>query len=63
MVKQITKQEYDLLNNAVSEFIRNGKIVLTCPRCGKPLICKVEGSLEIIRCEDTSCIKSVRRGI
>lgn len=63
MVKQITKQEYDLLNNAVSEFIRNGKISLTCPRCGKTLIYEKIGSLEIIRCEDTSCIKSIRRGI
>lgn len=63
MVKQISKQEYDSLNKAVSEFISSGKIISVCPRCGKPLIYENKGSLEIIRCEDTSCIKSIRRGI
>lgn len=63
MVKQISKQEYDSLNKAVSEFIRTGKIISVCPRCGKPLIYENKSSLEIIRCENPSCIKSIRRGI
>lgn len=63
MVNRISKQEYDSLNKAVSEFICSGKINYVCPRCGKPLIYENKGSLEIIRCKDTSCIKSIRRGI
>lgn len=60
---QITASEYDVLNMAVTEFIRDGKITLRCPRCGKPLVYELNGSIEIIRCENPACIKSIRRGI
>ena len=63
MAKQITMNEYDVLGKAVSEYAEKGKITLKCPRCGKPLIYETFGSLEIIRCEDKTCIKSIRRGI
>lgn len=63
MVKEITKNEYDVLSLAVSELLKNGNITLKCPRCGKRLIYESKGPLEIIRCEDVSCIKSIRRGI
>lgn len=60
---QMTASEYDILNMAVSEFIKCGRITLKCPRCGKPLVYEINGSVEIIRCENPSCIKSIRRGI
>lgn len=63
MVKQITPKEYKILDLAVSELLQNGKITAKCPRCGKPLVYEEKGSMEIIRCEDLSCIKSIRRGI
>ena len=63
MAKTITNNEYDVLNLAVAEMLKNGKITLKCPRCGKPLIYEERESLEIIRCEDKNCIKSIRRGI
>ena len=63
MVKQITTNEYKVLDFAVSELLHNGKITVKCPRCGKPLVYEEKGSMEIIRCEDLSCIKSIRRGI
>lgn len=63
MVKNISNVEYEALNTAVTEFISTGKITLRCPRCGKPLVYETKGSLEIIRCENESCIKSIRRGI
>ena len=63
MVKPITENEYEILNLAVSELLKNGEITLKCPRCGKPLIYEEKGSLEIIRCEDRGCVKSIRRGI
>ena len=63
MVNQITTQEYDVLNKAVSEFLKDGRTHLKCPRCGKPLIYETIGSIEIIHCENPSCVKSVRRGI
>ena len=63
MVNQIAAKEHDVLNQAVSEFLKLGKIDLKCPRCGKALIYETRGSVEIIHCENPSCIKSVRRGI
>lgn len=63
MVNQITTNEYSVLDKAVAEYLNAGKITLLCPRCGKPLIYEAFGSLEIIRCEDKTCIKSIRRGI
>lgn len=60
---RITDGEYNVLNKAVSEFLKSGKIELKCPRCGKPLVYENFGSIEIIRCENPSCIKSIRRGI
>lgn len=63
MVKNISSMEYEILNTAVSEFIKTGMITLRCPRCGKSLVYETKGSLEIIRCESKSCIKSIRRGI
>ncbi|MBE6845587.1 MAG: hypothetical protein E7508_07755 [Ruminococcus sp.] len=63
MVNQITVSEYEVLNKAAAEYLKNGKIDLKCPRCGKPLIYESFGSLEIIRCEDKTCVKSIRRGI
>lgn len=63
MVNQITNQEYDILNRAVVEFLKSGTITLKCPRCGKPLIYEKYGSVEIVRCENPNCIKSIRRGI
>lgn len=63
MVNQITAQEYDILNKAVVEYLKNGKITLRCPRCGKPLVYEICGSMEIVRCENSACIKSIRRGI
>ena len=38
MAKTITNNEYDVLNLAVAEMLKNGRITLKCPRCGKPLI-------------------------
>lgn len=63
MVNQITAKEYDVLNQAVTEFLKLGRIDLKCPRCGKPLVYETRGSIEIIHCENPACIKSVRRGI
>lgn len=63
MVKQISPKEYKVLNSAVSELLEKGKITLKCPRCGKRLVYEEKGSMEIIRCEDLSCVKSIRRGI
>ncbi len=63
MVKEITKKEYDVLCLAVSELLKSGDTTIKCPRCGKRLIYESKGSLEIIRCENISCIKSIRRGI
>lgn len=63
MVKEITRNEYDVLSLAVAEMLKDGKITMRCPRCGKKLIYECKGSLEIIRCEDLSCVKSIRRGI
>lgn len=63
MVNQITINEYSVLDKAVAEYLKTGKIKLLCPRCGKSLVYEVFGSLEIIRCEDKTCIKSIRRGI
>ena len=63
MVKQITPTEYKILDSAVSELLKDGKITLKCPRCGKSLVYEERGSMEIIRCEDLSCVKSIRRGI
>ncbi len=60
---RITNSEYDVLNRAVSEFLKSGRIELKCPRCGKPLVYETFGSVEIIHCENPSCIKSIRRGI
>lgn len=60
---RVTDREYDVLNKAVAEFLKNGKIELKCPRCGKPLVYESFGSVEIIRCKNPSCIKSIRRGI
>lgn len=63
MNNQITANEYDVLNMAVTEFIEDGKITLRCPRCGNPLVYESKGSVEIVRCENPTCIKSIRRGI
>ena len=63
MAEQIKNNEYDVLNEAVTEYLNEGSITVTCPRCGKPLIYETFGSLEVIRCEDKACIKSIRRGI
>lgn len=63
MVKEISQKEYDVLNLAVAELLKSGSITLKCPRCGKKLIYETKGSLEVIHCEDISCIKSIRRGI
>lgn len=63
MVNQITNVEYAALNKAASQFIRTGKTELKCPRCGKPLVYETRGSVEIIRCQNPECIKSIRRGI
>lgn len=63
MVKSITEKEYRVLDSAVSQLLTDGKITLRCPRCGKPLVYEEKGTLEIIRCEDISCVKSIRRGI
>ena len=63
MNNQITANEYDVLNMAVTEFIRDGKITLRCPRCGNPLVYETMGPVEIVRCQNSSCIKSIRRGI
>ncbi len=63
MVKEISKNEYDVLNRAVAEFLKKGRITLRCPRCGKKLVYENRGSFEIIRCEDLNCVKSIRRGI
>lgn len=63
MAKSITQNEYKVLDSAVAEMLKNGKITLKCPRCGKPLIYEERGSMEIIRCKDINCIKSIRRGI
>ncbi len=60
---RITNSEYDVLNRAVSEFLKSGKTELTCPRCGKPLVYETFGSVEIIHCENPACIRSIRRGI
>lgn len=60
---RITDSEYDVLNKAVSEFIKTGKTELKCPRCGMPLVYESFGSIEIIHCENPACIKSIRRGI
>ncbi len=63
MTNQITVNEYDILNKAVAEYIKNGQITLKCPRCGDNLIYESFGSVEIIHCANPTCIKSVRRGI
>lgn len=63
MINQVATHEYDILNRAVSQFNENGKIDLRCPRCGKPLVYEVIGAIEIVRCQDAQCIKSIRRGI
>lgn len=63
MANTVTSTEYSILNKAVSEYINNGIITLKCPRCGEPLIYEINGSLEIIRCKNPTCIKSIRRGI
>lgn len=63
MVNQITTQEYDVLNKAVVEYLKTGKITLRCPRCGKPLVYETRGSMEVVHCENPACIKSIRRGI
>lgn len=63
MVKQITVTEYDVLNRAAADCLSKGSTELKCPRCGKKLVYETLGSLEIIRCEDKTCIKSIRRGI
>lgn len=63
MADRVTTMEYDTLNRAVRQFLQTGKIQLKCPRCGKPLIYETNGSVEIIRCTNPACIKSVRRGI
>lgn len=38
MVNQITTNEYSILDKAVAEYLKTGKITLLCPRCGKSLI-------------------------
>lgn len=63
MVNQISVGEYDILNKAAAEYLKKGVVKLKCPRCGKNLVYESHGSLEIIRCEDETCIKSIRRGI
>ena len=63
MANSITQNEYKTLDLAVAELLKTGKITLRCPRCGKPLIYEEKGSMEIIRCEDVNCVKSIRRGI
>lgn len=63
MVNCISTSEYEALNRAVVEFLNKGIITLKCPRCGKPLVYETKGSMEIIRCENETCIKSIRRGI
>lgn len=59
----ITKTEYDVLDFASRQFIKFGKTEIKCPRCGKPLTYEIKGSVEIVRCTDPTCIKSIRRGI
>lgn len=63
MTNQVTSQEYYILNQAVSEYLSTGKITFRCPRCGSPLIYERCGSAEIVRCENSECIRSIRRGI
>lgn len=63
MVNQISVNEYDILNKAAAEYLKKGAVNLKCPRCGKKLVYESQGSIEIIRCEDETCIKSIRRGI
>ena len=59
----VTQKEYAVLNEAVRQFLQDGKIELKCPRCGKPLVYEVKDSLEIIHCQNPECVKSIRRGI
>ncbi len=63
MDNRITAKEYEALNTAVTEHLKNGVIKSKCPRCGRSLIYEASDSLEIIRCEDTACVKSIRRGV
>lgn len=63
MVNLISKNEYDVLNEAVREFISEGKITLKCPRCGNELVYETFGSVEVVHCKNPNCIKSIRRGI
>ncbi len=63
MAKAMTQNEYNALNAAVAELLQSGTITSKCPRCGKPLIYEEKGSMEIVRCEDLTCVKSIRRGI
>ncbi len=63
MDNKVTVNEYRILDKAVAEYLKNGAIESKCPRCRKPLIYESLGSLEIIRCEDNTCVKSIRRGL
>lgn len=63
MANQITEKEYNALNKAAAEYLTEGKISQKCPRCGKNVKYESNGTLEIIHCEDKTCIKSIRRGI
>lgn len=63
MDNKVTTKEYEILDKAIAEYLKNGTIESKCPRCRRPLIYENLGSLEIIRCEDKTCVKSIRRGI
>lgn len=63
MVNSISKNENEILNEAVKEFATEGKITLKCPRCGNELVYEIFDSLEVVHCKDPHCIKSIRRGI
>ena len=62
-IRGTTDYEYEMLQNAMGEYLATGEITTPCPRCGKELVFERNGTRDLTHCVDPDCVGMVLIGL